>query len=257
MKGIALSCRAVRKNNRPNIDFSRKVTGKPPNIGWWVVSVIEPNQFVQLVEPLLEAKDLQGLLTLLQANWTPGEIGELLSSDNVDARKVALLSLGLVGDPSCAGELAGQLRDPDPMINDMAEHALWSIWFRSGKNGFANRQLMRAAQEMSVRNFKGALACCNQAIQLDPDFAEAYNQRAIVHYLQERFQQSIDDCWQATERMPCHFGAWAGMGHCYAHLGRHREALESYERALEINPHLECVQEAVAELRKRRREHGR
>jgi len=36
--------------------------------------------------------------------------------------------------------------------------------------------------------------------------------------------------------MPCHFGAWAGLGHCYAHEGRLAEAVEAYERALEINP---------------------
>jgi len=49
--------------------------------------------------------------------------------------------------------------------------------------------------------------------------------------------------------MPCHFGAWAGMGHCHAHVGRLDEALKSYERALSINPHLDGVREAVNELR--------
>jgi tetratricopeptide (TPR) repeat protein len=102
---------------------------------------------------------------------------------------------------------------------------------------------------MSRREFDAAKSYCTEAIRIDPDFAEAYNQRAIVHYLQEEFQKSIDDCWRATERMPCHFGAWAGMGHCYAHLGQHSEALESYQRALEINPYLDCVKQAVQELK--------
>lgn len=213
------------------------------------MTCIDPNLFVELVEPLLESKDLQGLLTLLKTRWTPGEIGQLVKSDHGDAKKVALLALGLVGEARCAGELvAGQLRDPDPMVNEMAEQALWSLWFRAGKSCQANRQLALAAQAMNRRDFTTAEACCNEAIRLDPGFAEAYNQRAILHYLQEHFQKSIDDCWRATERMPCHFGAWAGMGHCYAHLGRHREALESYKRALEINPYLDCVQQAVDEL---------
>jgi cytochrome c-type biogenesis protein CcmH/NrfG len=51
--------------------------------------------------------------------------------------------------------------------------------------------------------------------------------------------------------MPSHFGAWAGLGHCHAHLGNLGEALESYERALEINPHLSCVREMVSELRRK------
>jgi tetratricopeptide (TPR) repeat protein len=216
-----------------------------------VLNQIDPKQFVKLVEPLLEAKDMQGLLTLLKTHWEPRQIVELVKGDHADARKVALLALGLMGEPRCAGELAGQLRDPDPMVNEMAEHALWSLWFRAGKNCQANRQLAQAAQAMSRRDLAAARECCDEAIRLDPDFAEAYNQRAIVHYLQEQFKASIDDCWRATERMPCHFGAWAGMGHCYAHLGRHREALESYQRALEINPYLDCVKQAVDELKEK------
>lgn len=212
---------------------------------------IEPCQFVQLVKPLLEAKDMHGLLTLLKTRWSPQQVVDLLKSGDADARKVALLALGLIGEPRCAVELARELRDPDPMVNGMAEHALWSVWFRAGKNCQANRQLVHAAEAMSKREFDTALACCDQAVSLDPDFAEAYNQRAIAHYLREEFQKSIDDCWRATERMPCHFGAWAGMGHCYAHLGNHEQALEAYQRALEINPHLDCVREAVKALNRR------
>jgi tetratricopeptide (TPR) repeat protein len=215
------------------------------------LGAIDPEQFVQLVQPLLEAKDLHGLLTLLKTRWTPRQIIDLLKSNQADAKKVALLALGLIGEPRCAVELARQLRDPDPMINGMAEHALWSVWFRAGKNCQANRQLAHAAEAMSKRDFANALACCDEAIRLDADFAEAYNQRAIAHYLQEQFQKSIDDCWLATERMPCHFGAWAGMGHCYAHLGQHPQALEAYQRALEINPHLDCVRQATEELKRR------
>jgi tetratricopeptide (TPR) repeat protein len=211
---------------------------------------IEPDQFVQLVQPLLEARDLHGLLCLLKSRWTPEQIIDLLKSGHGDARKVALLAIGLVGEPRCAMEVAGHLRDPDPMVNGLAEHALWSVWFRAGKNCQANRQLARAAEAMGKREFQTAINCCDEAIRLDADFAEAYNQRAIAHYLQEQFQSSIDDCWRATERMPCHFGAWAGMGHCYAHLGQREEALESYQRALEINPHLDCVRQAVEELRR-------
>jgi tetratricopeptide (TPR) repeat protein len=51
--------------------------------------------------------------------------------------------------------------------------------------------------------------------------------------------------------MPCHFGAWAGMGHCHAHLERISEAIECYEKALSINPHLHCIKETIRELKKR------
>jgi tetratricopeptide (TPR) repeat protein len=70
-----------------------------------------------------------------------------------------------------------------------------------------------------------------------------------VNYLLERYPESIEDCHRTVSRMPCHFGAWAGMGHCYAHLGKHEEAIRSYEKALEINPRLEGVRQGIDSLR--------
>lgn len=213
------------------------------------VTPIDPTQFVQLVQPLLASKDLQGLCHLLKTRWTPEQILDLIRCGDIDARKVALLAAGLVGPVCCACQIADSLRDPDRLINDLAEHALWSIWFRGGKTPEANKQLARGCEAITRRDFTAADGCFNEALRIDPEFAEAYNQRALSNYLQENFESSIVDCKQVVKRMPCHFGAWAGMGHCYAHLGDLQRAVESYERALEVNPHLDCVREAVDELR--------
>ena len=212
---------------------------------------IDPNHFVSAVQPLLEGKDLKGLLALLKANWTSAQITSLLGGRHEDARKVAALALSLVGCKHCVGDLAERLRDPDPVVNAMAEHALWSIWFRSGSSQEANHQLCRGTQAMNRKDFEHAIQHFTRAIELDPEFAEAYNQRGLAKYLQERYDESIPDCLKAAEHMPYHFGAWAGMGHCHAHLGRLAEAVECYERALEINPHLDCVRQAIESLRPR------
>ncbi len=129
----------------------------------------------------------------------------------------------------------------------MAEHALWSIWFRSGCCE-ANHQLGKGAQAMERQEMSQAIKHFTRAIEIDPKFAEAYNQRAIAHYLLEDFDESIADCRRTTDLMPCHFGAWAGMGHCHAHTGRLQQALKCYQKALSINPHLECLVEACEEL---------
>jgi tetratricopeptide (TPR) repeat protein len=212
-------------------------------------SQIDPEAFVAAAKPLLLAKDLEGLLSHLRSNWTADQITSLLSSDNHDARKVAALSLALVGRKCCIPALAQRLRDPDPMSNQMAEHALWSIWFRCG-NPPANTELAEGARCLSTRNFDCAFDHFNRAIELCPDFAEAYNQRAIAWYLLENYEHSAEDCRRAIELMPQHFGAWAGLGHCLAHLGQTAAAIECYEKARAINPHLDCIQQAICELRK-------
>jgi tetratricopeptide (TPR) repeat protein len=208
---------------------------------------IQPDQFVASVTPLLERQDLGGLLQMLKRNWTAEQIVELLKSHHADARKVAALALSLVGGACCLEPLSQQLKDPDPVVNEMAEHALWSIWFRSG-NCEANQQLARGAQAMERGELREAIEHFTRAIEIDPDFAEAYNQRAIAHCLADEYDESIADCQRTVELMPCHFGAWAGMGHCHAHEGRLRPALETYRKALEINPHLDCLVEACDEI---------
>lgn len=214
------------------------------------MTAIDPSQFVELVEPLLVRKDVAGLLALLKANWQPEQIRDLLRSSHTDARKVALLALALVGPGCCVEELSNQLKDPDSVINELAEHALWAVWLRCGKTREVNQLVCRGAEALSTREFKRAIDHFNQAIRQDPDFAEAYNQRAIAYYLSEDYEKSIGDCHRAIVRMPCHFGAWAGMGHCHAHLERIDKAIECYEKALEINPHLHCIEETIQELKK-------
>jgi tetratricopeptide (TPR) repeat protein len=212
---------------------------------------IHPDEFVTAVKPLLETQDLCGLLQFLKSRWTAEQIVELLKSRHCDARKVAALALSLVGGACCLGPLSEQLKDPDPVVNEMAEHALWSIWFRSGSCE-ANHQLCKGAQAMERQELDESIGHFTRAIEIDPQFAEAYNQRAIAHYLQDHLEDSIADCRRTTELMPCHFGAWAGLGHGYAHLGRIDEALACYKRSLTINPHFACVVEAYEELKRQR-----
>jgi tetratricopeptide (TPR) repeat protein len=121
----------------------------------------------------------------------------------------------------------------------------------SGANADANRELCRGTKAMNRRDFDHAIEHFDRAIAADPSFAEAYNQRAIVKYLLERYDESIEDCKAAVERMPHHFGAWAGLGHCHAHLGRLPEAIACYEKVLSIHPSFGGVLQVVEELRQR------
>ena len=210
---------------------------------------IDPAQFVACVQPLLAGMDLQGLSDLLKSRFTKEQVTALFECDNPDARKVAALAFGLIGCKAGMCRLADLLKDPDPMVNQMAEHAMWTIWFRSGASDEANRELCRGTKAMNRRDFDEALAHFDRAIAADPNFAEAYNQRAILHYLRENFDECIGDCKAAVERMPHHFGAWAGMGHCYAHLGLLKDACRCYEKVLSIHPSFGGVPQVLEELR--------
>jgi tetratricopeptide (TPR) repeat protein len=186
----------------------------------------------------------------LQLRWNTSQIARLLTSADCDARKVALVCLAMVGNRDCVDAVAGQLTDSDPILHQMAEHALWSIWFRLGSPQ-ANTELCRGAKALGGRQIELAIEHFDNAISADPNFAEAYNQRAIGRFLLDQFEESIADSRKAARLMPCHFGALAGAGHCFLHLGQLDCALRAYEKAIAINPHLQCVRETIAEIHRK------
>ena len=80
------------------------------------------------------------------------------------------------------------------------------------------------------------------------EYAEAYNQRAVLYYRMGNFQKAIVDLQQVLKLNPHHFGAAAGMGQCYVRLRKPRAALRAFKSAYRINPNLDDVKEAIQSL---------
>ena len=216
-------------------------------------ATIDAQEFISAVEPSLSQGNVEEALGLVRARWSPSQVVLLLRDKSSDVRKVAALALALVGDWQTIGPLAVALHDADAMVVQVAEHALWSVWFRLGSPRAV--QLVKCGnQHLHHGNYVCALEKFSQAIQEDPTFAEAFNQRAIAHYLCERFADSIDDCKAALARVPQHFGAMSGMGHCHAHRGEWREARHCYRLTLAIHPRLEGIQCSLEEIERLLRE---
>jgi tetratricopeptide (TPR) repeat protein len=207
-----------------------------------------PKEFVSVVTPLLERRDVHALVNAVKKRWSHVQIATLLERGPCDARKVAALTLSLVGTPGCIRALSKHLHDPDPIVRQMTEHAMWSIWLRGGATEEANAHLARGTQKLERKDLDGAADEFSRAIRSDDRFAEAYNQRAMVRYLQERCEESLADCMKTVELEPLHFGAWAGAGHCHACLGQIDEAITCYRRAKEIHPGLACVEQIIQSI---------
>ncbi len=207
----------------------------------------DAQELITTLKPALAEGNLADALEKVRKDWTTPELIDLLSARNMDVRKVAALSLGFVGDHRAVSALAIALHDKDDVVHQVAEHALWCIWFRLGKTNSV--ALVRASSnDVTMMNYDAALEKLTKALALDPDFAEAYNQRAIAHYLAEQYEESISDCQDALRLMPQHFGAMAGMGQCFAHLENYTEARRCYRLALAINPKFEGVEAALQQI---------
>ena len=81
-----------------------------------------------------------------------------------------------------------------------------------------------------------------------PDFAEGWNARATAYFQAGELGPSVNDIAQTLTLNPRHFGALSGLGMIFEQLEQPEKALEAYEAALAIHPHLEGVIEAVERL---------
>jgi tetratricopeptide (TPR) repeat protein len=206
-------------------------------------------EFVELLRPILETGDLDLLTRHIHEDWPNTRLRELLFGESRDATKVALFCLSLAGTMEDCPAVACLLRHEDPFISDLAENTMWSIWFRSGGEQ-ANRQLRRAIQLAEEARLNEARRLLGRLIDQHPEFAEAYNQRAILCFLSGHYVQARRDLIDTLRRNPTHFAALAGLGHCYAAEGKWQKALSWYKRAAQIHPTAEGLQEAIDELKR-------
>lgn len=180
----------------------------------------------------------------VKVHYNEGTLQRLLHSQDVQARRAAVVALGLLGTIESNAQLAACLQDEDELVRQFASNSLWSLWFRGGSEE-ENRELEQLAAQDDLRR---ALAGLTELSQRTPEFAEVYNQRAIVWFKLGEFRRSIEDCERVLALNPYHFGAQAGMAQCYMRLNKPRAALRAFRNALRINPNLSDVARTIRNL---------
>ncbi len=180
----------------------------------------------------------------IRERYTEGTLQRLLAFEEVKTRRAATLALGLIGTMEANPALAAALRDSDSLVQMFAADALWEVWFRGGTPE-QNRKLRHAIRQTDQTQVRLEL---DELIKNAPNFAEVYNQRAIWLFKRGDFTRAIEDCERTLQLNPHHFGAAAGLGQCFLKLGKRRAALRAFRSAIEINPALDNLHEAIRSL---------
>jgi tetratricopeptide (TPR) repeat protein len=175
-------------------------------------------------------------------------LAALADTRHVDSRRRGALALAETGVMADVPKLAAALRDDDPLVRKLAERAMWEVWSRSGDSA-VDHLLASGIEQMSAREGELAVQTFTEVIRRRPDFAEGWNKRATVYYLMGEYQKSLADCDEVMKRNPYHFGALSGYGMIYLELDQPEKALEYFQRALQVNPNLESVNETVEMLK--------
>src|SRR5882724_7076300 len=101
-----------------------------------------------------------------------------------------------------------------------------------------------------VGRLNEAIAQCEIAIQLDPEFGNPYNDIGVYLMQQQRFDDAIpwlEQAKSATRYEPRHF-PFINLGRIYLTKGMIQKALEEFGGALKINPDDSELTQLVEEL---------
>ncbi|MEH6404660.1 MAG: tetratricopeptide repeat protein [Sneathiella sp.] len=128
------------------------------------------------------------------------------------------------------------------------EQSIWEIWLASGSDT-VDLLMFQAVQQMMRGGLKQAAYLFSAIIEMDPLYAEAWNKRATVRFLVGDLKGSIEDVSRTLELEQRHFGALAGLGHIYERLEQQDKALQAFEKAIELNPHMTVISNRIQILR--------
>ncbi len=208
-----------------------------------------PPCLVRFYQRYLRDAETAAFIHAVSGRYTVGTLMRLARSQSYTTRRAAVMALGFVGGYECNSALGEALHDDDRGVRLIAETGIRQVWGRAG-NEMQRQQLSAVIRLNSTGQFQEALLRASQLIAQAPWFAEAWNQRAIAHCGLHRYQESIRDCHQVLDINPYHFGAATGMGQCQLEHNDPVSALESFRRALRINPDLEGVRAQVVRLQR-------
>jgi tetratricopeptide (TPR) repeat protein len=123
-----------------------------------------------------------------------------------------------------------------------------SAALRESGSATADILLERAMVAQTMQDFDLSREFLDRAIAVEPDFAEAWFQRAMLFIVDEAYDQAILDLNEALTHEPRHFNAWLMLGNVFEQLGQNREAVEAYREVLAIHPNHERARAQVRRL---------
>ena len=127
------------------------------------------------------------------------------------------------------------------------EKFIWKIWRESGDES-VDQLMVDGVKAMGGGNYEGALIAFSSIVKDAPNFAEGWNKRATLYWLMGDFEKSVEDINRTLALEPRHFGALSGLAMIRESQERPLDALQAFERALEIYPAMPNAAERIRKL---------
>ena len=169
----------------------------------------------------------------------------------------AALVVGLV-----AGHADADQRDPDldglfselqRVTSDAAAKdvvaEIWQRWAAFEDDPRATSLMAIGIRQMNLSQLRNAERIFTEIISTHPTHAEAWNKRATVRFMRGDDKGSRSDIARVIDLEPRHFGALSGLGMINIRSGNLQAALQAFEAAVRVNPHMDQAEAMIRELR--------
>ncbi len=99
----------------------------------------------------------------------------------------------------------------------------------------------------SIEPYEEAITYFTNAIAIDPNYSEYYNERGNVYVKMGYLEKALNDYLKAIELSPPYSEVWSNLGRCYRMIGQTLKAIDAYSTSLDLDPKQFSVWVARAE----------
>jgi tetratricopeptide (TPR) repeat protein len=110
------------------------------------------------------------------------------------------------------------------------------IYLEYSKRQEASAWNSEGASLVDQEKYKEAIKAYDEAIRIDPNYAEAWFNKGVAYDRQSNSSDAIGAYNKATDINPQYAEAWYNKGNDFVDLGKDNEAIKAYNKAIEINP---------------------
>ncbi len=114
---------------------------------------------------------------------------------------------------------------------------IWAVWL-SHPNPTINKLMQDVLEARQRSRFDFAISLLDTIIEREPDYAEAWNQRATIYFMIGKYEESLKEVAETLKREPRHFGALSGRGMIRLRQGQDALAWQNFEAARKIHPYI-------------------
>ena len=145
-------------------------------------------------------------------------------------------------------QLFNELKVNQAKVASVVEQEIWKIWSTHPTDVKLTARLEEGSQFVRDQQYSKAIEIFSEVINLDQNWAEAWNKRATVFYLMGEFKKSQNDIDKVLAIEARHFGALAGQGLVNIQLKNYEKAILSYQKAKEINPSMQSPEIMIRQI---------